>query len=435
MALTKLSSDLNNISHLDTEPNDIGGLSAEQLKAKFDEGPNAIKAYINDTLTKEIDEQKADKSEVRDIVLGQIPNGTITAEKLSTEINTSINSKTPNALPDDVATAFGLSGNPQVKDALTKLGAAALRKTSGTPLSNIAVGSTFYIAETASGAVARFVKIATSYEGTTGTLIVRASPLTSLAWDSGSAVYGSSSLDAYLNGTYFNSLSTDLKNSIITANVKAYVTSVYQSGSITTLQRKIFIPSAREISTMNTLDGSYISALNSAIGTSSNTWSRTPGPTDPARATTTYGSDDIKTAQHDIFPMFILPSNFVVNVTNSLVDMGGADFPLPYAKIATGSYTGTGTYGVNNKNSIMLPFRPYLVFIKSDYAGAGGTSFAMVNGNNSVAIWEVGMGFNTDGGKYAKLEWASNGVKWYSDVNSSGQLNNSGMIFTYVAIG
>ena len=43
MAFTQLTNDLNIISALDDEPNDVGGLTAAQLKAKFDEGPGVIK--------------------------------------------------------------------------------------------------------------------------------------------------------------------------------------------------------------------------------------------------------------------------------------------------------------------------------------------------------------------------------------------------------
>lgn len=50
MAYERLTDDLDVISKLDTEPNDVGGLSAEELKAKFDEAGNAIKNYINETL-------------------------------------------------------------------------------------------------------------------------------------------------------------------------------------------------------------------------------------------------------------------------------------------------------------------------------------------------------------------------------------------------
>ena len=43
MALTKLTQDLNYISALDDEPNDVGGMSASALKAAFDAAANDIK--------------------------------------------------------------------------------------------------------------------------------------------------------------------------------------------------------------------------------------------------------------------------------------------------------------------------------------------------------------------------------------------------------
>lgn len=52
--LTKLLADLSIISLLDDEPNDVGGLSSEELKARFDEAANTIKEYINETLLPEL---------------------------------------------------------------------------------------------------------------------------------------------------------------------------------------------------------------------------------------------------------------------------------------------------------------------------------------------------------------------------------------------
>lgn len=90
MALSKFNKDMAIISALDDEPNDVGGLSAAELKAKFDEGGQAIKQYINDTLTSQIDSQKADKTELQDVVLGQIPDGSITADKLAPNLEAAI---------------------------------------------------------------------------------------------------------------------------------------------------------------------------------------------------------------------------------------------------------------------------------------------------------------------------------------------------------
>lgn len=58
--LTKFTGDLDIVAALDDEPNDVGGLSAAELKAKFDEGPKALAQYINDTLTEEVDAGKQD---------------------------------------------------------------------------------------------------------------------------------------------------------------------------------------------------------------------------------------------------------------------------------------------------------------------------------------------------------------------------------------
>ena len=52
--ITLLDGDLNIIQALDDEPNDVGGLTSAELKAKFDEAGNTIKTYINGTLIPEI---------------------------------------------------------------------------------------------------------------------------------------------------------------------------------------------------------------------------------------------------------------------------------------------------------------------------------------------------------------------------------------------
>ena len=80
------------IQLLDNEPNDVGGMTAADLKAKFDEGGEAVKEFINNILTAEADAAFATKAEVQSVVLGQIPDGTVTQEKLSTDIPPLLNS-------------------------------------------------------------------------------------------------------------------------------------------------------------------------------------------------------------------------------------------------------------------------------------------------------------------------------------------------------
>ena len=90
MALAKCEKDMAIISALDDEPNDVGGLTAAELKAKFDEGGQAIKQFLNETLTPQIDSEKAGRDELEGLVLGQIPDGTITVEKMDPSFFTSI---------------------------------------------------------------------------------------------------------------------------------------------------------------------------------------------------------------------------------------------------------------------------------------------------------------------------------------------------------
>lgn len=50
MAIEKFSKDMAIIAALDDEPNDVGGMTSDELKNKFDEGGKAIQNYMNETL-------------------------------------------------------------------------------------------------------------------------------------------------------------------------------------------------------------------------------------------------------------------------------------------------------------------------------------------------------------------------------------------------
>lgn len=69
MALSKLTKDMAIIQKLDDEPNDVGGLTAAELKAKFDEAGETIKAFLNDSLLPELSGDNAAES------LGAVLNG------------------------------------------------------------------------------------------------------------------------------------------------------------------------------------------------------------------------------------------------------------------------------------------------------------------------------------------------------------------------
>lgn len=134
MDFTPLEKDMNIISALDDEPNDVGGLTATELKAKFDEGGNAIKDYLNNTVIPEVKValgDKAGKDELQGLVLGQIPDGTITEDKLSEELKEQIDSMAPASdvftkeetlRPETAALFPGLPENPMPNDVFGKIG-------------------------------------------------------------------------------------------------------------------------------------------------------------------------------------------------------------------------------------------------------------------------------------------------------------------------
>ena len=78
-----LDDDLNIIQKLDDEPNDVGGLTSAELKAKFDESGNIIKKYINETLipavlTEDATEESRKQAEAARVAAEQ---GRVTAEE------------------------------------------------------------------------------------------------------------------------------------------------------------------------------------------------------------------------------------------------------------------------------------------------------------------------------------------------------------------
>ena len=55
MSLPKMTTAVDNISKLDTRPNAVNGLTADELKAKFDKAPEDIKTFLNERLIPEME--------------------------------------------------------------------------------------------------------------------------------------------------------------------------------------------------------------------------------------------------------------------------------------------------------------------------------------------------------------------------------------------
>ena len=107
MALTEFQDDLNIIQKLDDEPNDVGGLTAAELKAKFDEAGLTIQNWLNTVLlpalvaanlgfqattdipAKTIQEAIENVQEqVKQATIAAVPNGSINYIKLAQDVTT-----------------------------------------------------------------------------------------------------------------------------------------------------------------------------------------------------------------------------------------------------------------------------------------------------------------------------------------------------------
>ena len=89
MALPKFENDIAYVSKLDDEPNDVGGLSADELKAVFDKAGLELQEYINEELIPRVE------SDIEAAALGigsggalsgeMLAPGTVTADKLAND--------------------------------------------------------------------------------------------------------------------------------------------------------------------------------------------------------------------------------------------------------------------------------------------------------------------------------------------------------------
>ncbi|MEA4934802.1 MAG: hypothetical protein VB071_14655 [Lawsonibacter sp.] len=106
------------------------------------------------------------------------------------------------------------------------------------------------------------------------------------------------------------------------------------------------------------------------------------------------------------------------------------------AKIAIGSYTGTGTVGSSSPNSITFGFAPKVVFIASNASSHWGLFCVplLLTTYSSPGYANLGGDPVVNTANYAKL--SGNTLSWYLDgTNVSMQFNNSGFVFKYVSIG
>lgn len=92
-------------------------------------------------------------------------------------------------------------------------------------------------------------------------------------------------------------------------------------------------------------------------------------------------------------------------------------------KVVAGTYTGTGSYGYGNRNTLNFNGKPYAVFIAGDYQ-----FFAVRGATSAMAFQQSQQDSNLN------LTWGDTSLSWCSTASAFMQLNSSGQTYYYVAL-
>ena len=103
------------------------------------------------------------------------------------------------------------------------------------------------------------------------------------------------------------------------------------------------------------------------------------------------------------------------------------------ARIAFGSYTGTGTYGSANPNTLQFDFKPALVFIAIANWDGGIHNPSLLMRPRAVGSSRP----TADSYSQLTVTWGDRSVAWYMNGKESPyyQLNVGGQLYYYTAIG
>lgn len=153
---------------------------------------------------------------------------------------------------------------------------------------------------------------------------------------------------------------------------------------------------------------------------------------------------------YGIRPCFIFPNTFSATyyvdirgnvhpsqeytAAGGFSDLWGND--IPTVKIETGSYTGTGTYGASNPNTLTFSFEPKIVFINAIPASYNGLILPFISPCRSALTisTKLGDGARIDVAWHGQNSIPENSVSWHG-ISSDLQMNQTGLDYQYVALG
>lgn len=380
--------------------------------------------------------------------------------------------KTNAAVPDDILSLLSKSTLAQIQEKYTK-----------TTIGTLAVGKTITL--NVSGTAKEFIvvhqgKPSSLYDDScNGTWLLMKDIYKNSPWDNSNVnKLENSTIHSYLNSTFLNLFDSNIKDAIKQVKIPYRQNGgsggTNQSGA-NGLSCKIFLLAGYEVGWTSSdnqffpQDGAKLSYFEAGTGTSANNkrianlngsaaiwWLRSPNTGSPTivwrvNSNGDYGDRYDAVNSYGIRPALILPSTFAVYTDSSgniyteqeyetkITDVLGnlisisADQIKDGVKIATGSYTGTGTYGASNPNSLTFEFEPKVLFIApvTNYSGALNYQSVFWKGMTSFPTY-IG---SADTGMSVVVSWGTT-VSWYTNGSyANRQLNDSGTSYAYIAIG
>lgn len=228
MSLPKMTTAVDNISKLDTRPNAVNGLTADELKAKFDKAPEDIKRFLNEVLIPALD------GAITLDALGAVPETRkVNGQALSADV-------TLDAASIDYAGA--ISGAANVKEALEALNAKK----------DVTVFSATLYGETLSSA-ATFPEISAAYSAGKQVL---------LKVDSSGGIYWLLPLVRFLGGMVasFAAWVSDSRLAVATLSYSAASTPPVNAWSMTQVPL-----SAESVAYSATIDGTAVQDVDAAL--------------------------------------------------------------------------------------------------------------------------------------------------------------------------
>lgn len=419
-----LEDDLDNIQKLDDEPNDVGGLSAAQLKAEFDKSGNTIKKYLNETLIPQLSDTVAEAEVRATAERERVANENIRIGNENTRIENEDARQENETARVNAEKARADAEAARVREEQARVDRDTGIVAQATAQANAARVSAEQAA-TSVGAAAQEVTKAANQVTLAQAEVQNAKDQVSLAKQEVSNAQGKvEDAEAYAKGTR-NGVAVGSSDPAYQNNAKYFADQAKETIGPTvtpeTLQEAL-APINQSVSALQTrvqpiiLGGTAASEANEArqnLGAAA--------------------VKEMTKAQYDALAT-IDPTIFYVLT----------DVEADGVKIEAGSYVGTGTHGADNPNSLTFGFAPkFLVMVA--YARSSDNALFTENDMTdnifpvqaALTTYKKNAAWTATGNStvYGKKSEDGKTVFWYHTSGASDQFNTSGSTYYYVAIG